>query len=114
VRIYQDAYSDPARIRSALAYYRIVTRKAMRKQAGLRLGRRLVSAEALAGGRARRIEMPTLIVWGMRDPALPPRLLRGLARDIPQAEFVELPDCGHFVPEEAPDALAGAIDRFVR
>jgi pimeloyl-ACP methyl ester carboxylesterase len=113
LRIYQDAYSDPARIRSALAYYRTVTRKAMKKQAALRLGLRFVSAEVVSGGRARRIEMPTLIVWGMRDPALPPKLLRGLARDIPQAEFIELPDCGHFVPEEAPEELAGAIDRFV-
>ena len=113
LRIYQDAYSDPERIRSMLAYYRTVTRKAVKKQASLRLGRRFVSAEVVSGGRSRRIEMPTLIVWGLRDPALPPKLLRGLKRDIPQAEIVELLDCGHFVPEEAPDTLAAAIDRFV-
>ena len=113
LRVYQEAYADPRRIRSGLTYYRTVTRKAVKKQAALRVGRRVVSSDVLSAGRSRRIEMPTLIVWGLRDPALPPKLLRGMKRDIPQAEVVELPDTGHFVPEEAPAELAAAIDRFV-
>lgn len=114
LRVYQAAYKDPERIASALAYYRTVTRKAVSKQVGARLRRRIViESDASTGGKGRRIEMPTLIVWGLRDPALPRKLLVGLKRDIPQAEIVELPDCGHFVPEEHPDALAGAIDVFV-
>ena len=113
LRAYQAAYRDPERISSALAYYRTVTRKAVSKQVGVRLGRGVMTSNALEGGRARRIEMPTLIVWGMRDPALPPKLLYGIKRDIPQAEVVELPDTGHFVAEESPGELAGAIDSFV-
>ena len=113
MRVYQDAYRDPERLSSALAYYRQVTRKAVSKQIGIRFGRGVVSTDVLRGSKPRRIEMPTLIVWGMRDPALPPKLLVGMKRDIPQAEVVELPDCGHFVPEECPDELAGAIDSFV-
>lgn len=113
LKVYQSAYKDPERVASALAYYRTVTRKAFSKQVGVRLGRKVVTSEAVKGGSARRIEMPTLIVWGLRDPALPPRLLVGMKRDIPQARVVELPDCGHFVPEQCPDALAEAIDAFV-
>ncbi|HWC13759.1 MAG TPA: alpha/beta hydrolase [Actinomycetota bacterium] len=113
LRIYQEAYSDPERVASALAYYRTVTRKALTRQVRVRLGRGVVRTDAIDGGGRREIEMPTLIVWGMKDPALPPSLLRGMKRDIPQAEIVELDDVGHFVPEEAPDELATAIDAFV-
>ena len=112
LKVYQDAYADPERIRSALGYYRTVTRKAVGKQLRAHLGRGVIETDAVTGG-PRRLEMPTLIVWGMRDPALPARLLRGMKRDIPQAEVVELPHCGHFVPEECPDDLAGAIRDFV-
>jgi epoxide hydrolase 4 len=110
LRAYQDAYRDPERVASALAYYRNVTRKAVSKQFRRRMAASTVTSDAVSGGR--RIEMPTLIVWGMKDPALPPKLLYGMKRDIPQAEVVELPDVGHFVPEEAPDELAAAIRRF--
>lgn len=113
LRVYQEAYSDPERVASALAYYRTVTRRAVTKQVRTRLGRGVVRSDAIEGSSGKRIEMPTLIVWGMRDPALPPRLLRGMKRDIPQAEIVELDDVGHFVPEEAPAELAAAIDAFV-
>ncbi len=113
MRIYQAAYEDPERVTSVLAYYRTVTRAAFKKQVSTRLGRGVVRSTALHGGGSRRITMPTLIIWGLKDPALPPKLLRGLQRDIPQAEVVELPEIGHFVPEEAPDALADAIERAV-
>lgn len=112
LRVYQQAYADPERIRSAFAYYRTVTRKAVGKQLRAHLRRGVVETDAVTDGRARRIEMPTLIVWGMRDPALPPKLLDGMKRDIPQAEIVKL-DCGHFVPEERPDELAAAIRNFL-
>lgn len=113
LRVYQEAYRDPERVASALAYYRNVTRKAFTKQVRARIGGGVVTSDAIPGAKRRRIEMPTLIVWGMRDPALPPKLLRGMQRDIPHAEVVELPECGHFVPEEDPQALADAIGAFV-
>ena len=112
LRIYQEAYSDPERVGSALAYYRTVTRRAVTKQVRARISGGVLRTDVPEKGARRGIEMPTLIVWGMKDPALPPRLLRGMKRDIPQAEIVELDDVGHFVPEEAPDELATAIDRF--
>lgn len=109
VRVYQEALGDPERIGAMLGYYRTVTRNAMVKQ----LRKRQVKPDTVIDGdRGRRITSPTLIVWGMKDPVLTPALLPGMRRHIPQAEIVELPGIGHFVPEEAPDALADAIARF--
>lgn len=103
IRPYREAYANPANVRSALAYYRTVTRRVIMQ--------RLARAPAGPGGR--RIQAPTLIVWGMKDPALPESVLASIERDIPQARVVRLDDCGHFVPEECPHELAGAIESFL-
>jgi pimeloyl-ACP methyl ester carboxylesterase len=112
LQTYQSAYRDPERVRSALAFYRVVSRQAFAKQMRLRVGR-TIHSHAIEGGRGRRIDAPTLVVWGLKDRALPATLLSGIKRDIPHAEIVELADCGHFVAEECPDALAGAVRSFV-
>ena len=54
-----------------------------------------------------------MIVWGLRDPALPPPILESILRDIPQARAVRLKEVGHFVPEEAPKELAREIASFL-
>jgi epoxide hydrolase 4 len=103
IRPYVEAFRDPAAVRSALAYYRTVTRKV--------IARRIRRTAAPSAGR--RIEVPTLLVWGMRDPALPPSILASIEHDIPQAVTVRLKDVGHFVPEEAPKELAREIASFL-
>jgi haloalkane dehalogenase len=104
MRPYLEAYRSGANVSSALSYYRTVTRSV--------IARRLRPA-ARTTSEPRRIEAPTLIVWGMRDPALPPSILESIERDIPQARTVRLEDVGHFVPDEAPDELARAIEEFI-
>ena len=105
-RPYREAFADPARVRSALAYYRTITRKIIAR----RLSRRRSPGPA---GSRRRIEAPTLLLWGMRDPALPEGVLSAIERDIPHARAVRFADCGHFVPEECPEEMAGAIESFL-
>jgi pimeloyl-ACP methyl ester carboxylesterase len=105
IRTYREAYADPSNVRSALAYYRTITRKV--------IARRFRARPPARGSAKRRIEAPTLLVWGMRDPVLPEAVLAGIERDIPQARAVRLADVGHFVPEEAPDEIAGAIESFL-
>ena len=102
---YREAFADPERVRSALAYYRTITRRL--------IVRRIRPARGAAHATPRRIEAPTLIVWGMRDPALPPSILASIERDIPHAKVVRLADCGHFVPEECPQELAREIEAFL-
>ncbi|MGH2757209.1 MAG: alpha/beta fold hydrolase, partial [Actinomycetota bacterium] len=113
IRVYQQAYSSTERVKSALGYYRTTTRRSLQKQLRGKLrGRGSLRPTGLEGAAPRRITAPTLLVWGMKDPVLTPALIPGIVRDIPQAQVVELSECGHFVPEECPEALAGAIRAF--
>lgn len=60
-----------------------------------------------------KVRIPTLIVWGMRDPALLPLQLDGLDRLVDDLTIVRLPDAGHFAPWEAPEAVARALEPFL-
>ncbi|MCB0114012.1 MAG: alpha/beta fold hydrolase [Caldilineaceae bacterium] len=58
-------------------------------------------------------EKPVLIVWGMKDIAFREKELLQWQRTFPQAQTVRLPTVGHYVQEEAPDALGNAVDAFL-
>jgi pimeloyl-ACP methyl ester carboxylesterase len=60
-----------------------------------------------------RLTIPTLVIWAMEDPALPPANLDGLDEVIEKPEIVKVPGCGHFVQWEAPDAFNAAADAFL-
>lgn len=60
--------------------------------------------------RHRELEIPLDIVWGMADPAFGPAHLECWRDAFPKATITELPHIGHFVAEEAPDALVRVID----
>ena len=58
------------------------------------------------------IRCPVLLVVGEGDP-MGPRASSILAEHLPDAELVVVPDCGHWVQVEKPEALLAAIDRFL-
>jgi pimeloyl-ACP methyl ester carboxylesterase len=60
-----------------------------------------------------KVEVPTLVIWGMRDKALLPIQLDGLDRLVEDLTIVRLPDAGHFAPWEAGDAVAQALGPFL-
>lgn len=60
-----------------------------------------------------KIEVPTLVIWGMRDAALLPVQLDGLDELVEDLRIVRLPDAGHFAPWEAPDEVAAALEPFL-
>jgi haloalkane dehalogenase len=64
---------------------------------------------------ARRAEltMPLHIVWGMADPAFGVAQLDRWKEAFPDAQVETLEGVGHFVAEEAPDAVVRAIDPAV-
>lgn len=70
--------------------------------------RRDVSAE-LTG-----LDLPVLIVHGQEDQAVPVREARQTDELLPRSRLVEVPDCGHAVNLEAPDAVNAAIAEFAR
>lgn len=71
------------------------------------------SCAALWQRRARLSEIPALIVWGLADRALPPRLLSRLRTALPQARVEALPGVGHWPQEEAPERVAQLLDGFL-
>ena len=48
-----------------------------------------------------RVERPSLLVWGMRDPFLLPELTEGLARWVPDLRIERVDDAGHWVHRDA-------------
>lgn len=67
--------------------------------------------DALWRGRAELRNMPALIIWGMKDPAFPPRLLERWRSILPHARIVELP-VAHWPQEEAPNEVVRALQDF--
>jgi len=59
------------------------------------------------------LTIPTLVVWGMDDLALPPENLDGLDAMIDDLTLVKVPDCGHFLPWEAPEKFNAALEEFL-
>lgn len=59
------------------------------------------------------IRAPTLVVHGGADELVPPENGRSLARAIPGARYVELPDVGHMPMWECPDVLASLLGDFL-
>lgn len=58
-----------------------------------------------ARGHLPRIACPTLVVCGARDQLTPPDCSEEIARLIPGARLVLLPQCGHMLTMEQPDAV---------
>lgn len=60
-----------------------------------------------------KLTVPTLVIWGMDDLALPPENLDGLGEVVEPLTIHQVPDCGHFVPWEAPEAVNAAMEAFL-
>ena len=60
-----------------------------------------------------KVKIPTLVVWGMKDPALLPVQLDGLDELVEDLTIIRLPGAGHFAPWEAPDDVASALEPFL-
>ncbi len=59
------------------------------------------------------ITCPVLLIVGDKDP-MGPKASSIIAAQFPDAELVTIPDCGHWVHVEEPDAVLDAIDRFLK
>jgi pimeloyl-ACP methyl ester carboxylesterase len=56
---------------------------------------------------------PTLIIWGEKDAQMPINYAERLHREIPGSELVTVPDAGHLILFDAPEAVARAVMVFV-
>jgi pimeloyl-ACP methyl ester carboxylesterase len=92
--LYADAMREPGRLTGGLNWYRALTTEALR---GLGV-----------------VTVPTTYVWSDRDPVF--RITAALrTADWVEADYqlVAMRDIGHWVPEEAPKALADAVLRRI-
>lgn len=55
------------------------------------------------------LRLPSVVVWGDRDPFFPIAVGQRTAARIPGARFVVASGCGHFLPAEDPDLLAEMV-----
>ena len=95
---HRDALAQPGALTAALAYYRALGRRVARQGMGRGLARREAVAVPV-------IDAPTLVLWGDQDPALSPRLTEGLDRWVPRLRVRHIPEAGHWVQLDAPDAV---------
>jgi epoxide hydrolase 4 len=103
---YHEAWSQPGAIQGGLNYYRAA-------RMGDQVAAGGVPEEYEAKIKAMRLEVPTLVIWGERDPALLVGLTRGLEEWIPEMRLEVLPGAGHWVPYERPDDVNRLIREFV-
>jgi pimeloyl-ACP methyl ester carboxylesterase len=99
VDAYVRAYSRPGAQRAGFDDYRATPEDVA-----------LDDEDAAAG---RRLTMPVLALWGSTGlPATLPTLdiWRDYADDVTGAE---IPDCGHFIADERPDALLAHLREFL-
>ena len=61
----------------------------------------------------RRIEAPTLLLWGEKDAMIPVRNAADYLRAMPHATLVTLPGLGHVPFEEAPEASLAPVRAFL-
>jgi pimeloyl-ACP methyl ester carboxylesterase len=57
----------------------------------------------------RDVTAPTLLVWGAHDRVVPRQCAERYREALPNAHLEIVPDCGHAVDLEAPDALARLV-----
>jgi len=93
---YVDAWSTPGALTGMTNYYR-----AMRKRKGMR-------------GLMRRIDIPTLMIWGDLDPFFTRETLRDFAEYVPDIGIEHIPDSGHFVQTDAPAKVNELMMNFAR
>ncbi len=85
VDIYTDALGQPGAMAAALAWYRAATPSSVGVP---------------------RVAVPTLYVWGSRDPALGPTAARATRHWVTGPyRFEVVPDAGHWLPEQHPEHL---------
>ncbi len=59
------------------------------------------------------IRVPTLVVHGTADSVIPIAKAKEMADRIPDADLVEIPQCGHAPPLERPEPVTDALLEFV-
>jgi pimeloyl-ACP methyl ester carboxylesterase len=61
----------------------------------------------------KKINVPTLILWGRQDAVIPLKVGELLDQDIPNSRLEVFEECGHIPQEERPEETIASISRFI-
>lgn len=59
------------------------------------------------------VNLPTLVLWGMDDAALPPGLVDGLDEYVPRLTLEKVEGASHWIIHERPDFVAQRLGKFL-
>lgn len=100
LRPFRDGIQRPGAASAMIGWYRAAVRDGFR---------RLLSPRKYAV-----ITAPTLLVWGMDDPALGyDDLVPGTEEFVPRLQLAQIPGTGHFVHAERPELVNPALVNFL-
>ena len=60
------------------------------------------------------VTLPTLVLWGLGDIALPPGLIEGLEEFVPQMQLVRIEGATHWIVHEQPTLVIKHLEKFLR
>jgi haloalkane dehalogenase len=114
--IMRDGFADPAKLSGEVLAavqepFRTAEARRALADAAIGLSRR---GFAQIARQLPTLRIPVRVVYGARDRVLPD-VADTMARvkvDLPQADVTALPDCGHFLQEEAPAHVGELLARF--
>jgi len=70
--------------------------------------------QSLWNRRAALLQIPVLLLWGMKDSAFQPPYFERWKSIVPQATVLTLPEAGHWPHEEVPEQWNEAVLRFLK
>ncbi len=108
----EDVYGDPSLVTDSLVeQYRDMTlRKGNRNALVIRLN----MEQDWDTAAIKRIEAPTLLIWGEKDQLIPVSNAFKFQRDLKHGHLVLIPDAGHVPMEETPNFVIERVKKFLQ
>jgi pimeloyl-ACP methyl ester carboxylesterase len=102
---YREAWAQPGALEAGLNYYR--ASPLVPPLPGDRMEKTAIDPSRFV------VRVPTLVIWGERDPALLPCNLDGLDEYVPDLTIRRVPEASHWVVHERPAEVNGYIRDFL-
>jgi epoxide hydrolase 4 len=109
IAAYREAFSQPGAVAAALNYYRAFwqRRTVANENQGAREDQ---AANQDQAAQWRKLQVPTLMIWGEQDLFLGKELSEGTEAYVANLQLHYLPDSGHWVQQEQP----AQVNRIIR
>lgn len=98
IEAFKDAVSKPGALTAMINWYRAL---------------RWSDGNGFFKGTGMRVHVPTLVIWGEEDRFLGRELTFGTERFVPDVQIRYIPNCSHWVQQEAPDDVNQAMLDFL-